>query len=315
MPMRETEVGIFIRFYDRSIKLLNLQNVDGTGFSVLVTPNFPNFLRPETQKSSLAVPDTRLAARITPPEITIHTTNRTVTEVYQNNFIDVVLDDDGDVIAKVFSQEVQMTIQLTIWAEDPRQREFLKTEVERPFINTKKMRQLLFAIGKNTGWPDGFVAQNLTLLHRGDSEMSGVRTNFDEDYFPRMFTGFYEISFMTEIRNVEPLFEPSIFPINDITEAGIDPNDFDFSDPNFVIQLIIDLMAFFGVTISSTKPNGDAKTIQEITLEAAIGYGKSQNIFVDELNFQESLDTLLFKSKIENFDANVYAGDDGEFEV
>jgi len=41
MAMRETEVGCFIRLYNKVIRELNLLNSDGTGFNVVLSPAYP----------------------------------------------------------------------------------------------------------------------------------------------------------------------------------------------------------------------------------------------------------------------------------
>ena len=45
MSMRETEVGCFIRYFDKKIRELNMQNIDGTGFAINISPAYP-FTKP-----------------------------------------------------------------------------------------------------------------------------------------------------------------------------------------------------------------------------------------------------------------------------
>jgi hypothetical protein len=297
MPMKETEVGCFIRFYDKKIRELNLQNVDGTGFGVVLSPSYP-FLRPNGQpeSSGYQIPGNEII-KITPPEITIHTLKRTLNNNYQNNFIGDVHSENGGYAGKVYSQEVEITLQITIWAEDPRQREFLKTQIERPFINSKNMRKILFEIGLRHGWEDGFVVQNLYVNHRGDIDFGQDNTKIipdaitDNSFFPKLYIGAYEISFTTEIRDIEWFYTNTIFDINELVDSGLDLTNYNFSNNSAMIDLIVDLMQYYGITINKSD-NGINKTCNEIIRESAISYGNLKNIYVDSYSFMESLEAI-----------------------
>lgn len=305
MPMRETEVGCFIRYYDKKIRELNLLNVDGTGFRVVLSPAYP-FLKPtgEPQSSGYQIPGSEIT-KITPPEITFHTLKRVLpNNRYQNNFVSDIYgeegsQDEGAHLGKVYSQEVDMTIQATIWAEDPRQREFLKMQLEKPFINHKNMRKTLFEIGMRHGWSDGFVVQNLFLNHRGDIDFGQDNTKImpdtistDNEFWPRLFIGAYEINFTTEIRDIEWFYTNTVFDITELADSGLNPTDYDISNNDGMINLIIDLMKYYGITINRVDSDNHIKTPTEIIREAAISYGNSKNIYVDSYSLMESLESI-----------------------
>lgn len=296
MPMKETEVGCFIRLYNRVFRELNLQNADGTGFSVHISPAYPFVTPSGVPESSGYQTSGNETVDITPPEITIHTIRRTLSNNrYQNNFIshiigDVNTEDEGRIVGKVYSQEVDLTLQLTVWAEDPRQREFLKMQIERPYINRRKMLRTLFEIGCMNGWGDGFVVQNLYMTQRGDVDIQG---NLNQGgTVPRLYTASYEIVFTTEIRDYEYFYKDAIFDVKDLAEAGLNPSDYDIGNKESMKQLIIDFMHFYGIRISLTDQSGMIKSLGQIVKEAAIGYGKSKDIYVDVFNFMESLEKV-----------------------
>ena len=305
MPMRETEVGCFIRYFDKKIRELNLQNVDGTGFAVNISPAYP-FTRPNgtPESSGYQIPGNDII-KIQPPEITIHTLKRVLpNNRYQNNYICDVVGEEGSsnegiLLGKVYSQEVEMTIQVTVWAEDPRQREFLKMQIEKPFINSRHMRKVLFEIGMRHGWEDGFVVQNMYITNRGDIDFAQDNTKIipdaistDNELWPRLYICAYEINFTTEIRDIEWFYTNTIFDIKELSDSGINPIDYDISDPNSMIDLIIDLMQYYGITISKLDQNNEVKTANEIIRESAVAYGNSKNIYVDSYSFMESLEAI-----------------------
>jgi len=303
--MRETEVGCFIRYFDKKFRELNLQNLDGSGFAVNISPAYP-FTKPNgiPESSGYQMPGNE-TIKIRPPEITIHTLKRVLTnDRYQNNYIgDVIGDigtpDEGILLGKVYSQEVDLSIQVTVWAEDPRQREFLKMQVEKPFINFRHMRKVLFEIGMRHGWEDGFVVQNMSVNNRGDIDFAQDNTKIvpdaistDNELWPRLYICAYEINFTTEIRDIEWLYSNTIFNIKELVDSGIDPSNYDISDPDSMIDLIVDLMQYYGIVINKLDQNNDPKTPNEIIRESAIAYGDSKNIYVDSYSFMESLESI-----------------------
>ena len=305
MAMRETEVGCFIRYFDKKIRELNLQNIDGTGFGVILSSAYP-FIKPNgiPESSGYQMPGNELL-KLTPPEITFHTLKRVLpNNRYQNNFIGNIIGEEasineGTLIGKIYSQEVDMTIQATVWAEDPRQREFLKMQVEKPFINSKHMRKLLFEIGLRHGWENGFVVQNLYMTHRGDIDFAQDNTKIipdaistDNELWPRLYLAAFEINFITEIRDIEWLYSNTIFDINELKDSGINPTDYDISDPDSMINVIIDLMQYYGIIINKLDESNKVKTANEIIRESAVAYGKLKNIYSDSYSFMESLEAI-----------------------
>lgn len=320
MPMKETEVGCFIRLYKKVFGELNLQNADGTGFEVNISPAYP-FVTPNgiPESSGYQMPGNE-NINITPPEITIHTLRRVLpNNRYANNFIGNVYGDpnteeEGIVIGSVYSQEVDITIQLTIWAEDPRQREFLKMQIERPYINKNKMCKLLFEIGYLHGWDDGFVAQNLYITQRGDVDIQG---NISQgDTIPRLYVATYEITFTTEIRDIDYYYRNSLFDIKSISDAGLNPEDYNVEDKESMKGLIIDFMRSYSVIISPHEENGMIKSLSQIVKEAAIAYGRSKDIYVDVFNFMENFQKLaigpIAKAQSDTVDNNNNLGERDE---
>lgn len=306
MPMRETEVGCFIRFYNKVIRELNLLNPDGTGFNVVLSPAYPYVTKAgEPTYSGYQMPGNDIV-KVTPPEITIHTSRRLLPDNrYQDNFIGDIYgeegsDDEGVHIAKVYSQEVDITLQLTIWAEDPRQREFLKMQMEKPFINRRKMLKTLFEIGKNNGWDNGFIVQNMFMNHRGDIDVvgDGIMTDTiqgdtaDGAFVPKIYTGAYEINFTTEIRDTDYFYGNTIFDVDEFTDTGLDPADYDTSTADGMKQLIIDFMDYYGITIDPNDELGDPKSLSDVVVESAVAYGNAQGIHADAYNFMESLEKI-----------------------
>lgn len=299
MPMRETEVGCFIRYFDKKIRELNLGNIDGTGFSINISPAYP-FTKPNgvPESSGYQIPGNEIS-KIKPPEITIHTLKRTIpNNRYQNNYIDDIYD-EGVLVGKVYSQEVEIKLQLTIWAEDPRQREFIKMVIEKSFINSKNMRKILFEIGMRHGWENGFVVQNLYVNNNGDIDIAQDNSSImrdtistDNDLWPRLYITVYEIDFTTEIRDTELLYSNTIFNIKELADAGINPTDYDISNIDSMINLVIDLMQYYGVVINKLDENGIPKTTIEIIRESAVKYGNIKNIYVDSYSFMESLEAI-----------------------
>jgi len=306
MPMRETEVGCFIRFYNKMIRELNLLNPDGTGFNVVLSPAYPYVTKAgEPTYSGYQMPGNDIV-KVTPPEITIHTSRRLLpNNRYQNNFIRDIYGEEGDdhegaLVGKVYSQEVDITLQATIWAEDPRQREFLKMQIEKPFINRRKMYKTLFEIGMNNGWDNGFVVQNMYMNHRGDIDVVGdgimndtVQGDVSDGAFvPKIYTGAYEINFTTEIRDIENFYGNTIFDVDQLEDTGLNPSDYDIATSEGMTQLIIDLMNYYGITINPNDELGQPKSLSDITTESAVAYGNAQGIHVDSLNFTESLQKI-----------------------
>src|SRR4030042_793142 len=303
MAMRETEVGCFIRFYNKVIRELNLLNPDGTGFNVVLSPAFPYLTKSgDPTYSGYQMPGNDII-KVTPPEITIHTSKRLLPDNrYQNNFIQDIYGAEGDenegaLVGKVYSQEVDVTIQLTIWAEDPRQREFLKMQIEKPFINRKKMLKTLFEIGLYNGWENGFIVQNMYMNHRGDVDIVGDGVFTDSvsgdtgngAFTPKIYTGAYEINFTTEIRDIESFYGNTIFDISNIADTGLDLSNYDISDPNSLKLLVIDLMNYYGIVINPNDELGQPKSLHDIVVESAIAYGNLESIYVDAYIFMESL--------------------------
>jgi len=304
MAMRETEVGCFIRLYNKVIRELNLLNSDGTGFNVVLSPAYPYVTPTGTPTYSGYQMPGNEKVKVTPPEITIHTTSRLLADNrYQNNFINDVYgeegtEDEGVLIGKLYSQEVDITLQLTIWAEDPRQREFLKMQIEKPLINKKKMLNLLYGIGANNGWDTGFIVQNLYINNRGDIDVPGDGIMSDtvqgdtadnSMFAPKIYTSAYEINFTTEIRDLDYFYDDTIFDVKELADTGLNPADYDITNPNAMIDLIIDLMQYYGIIISKTDDEGAVKTLHQIVVESAVSYGNAYEIYVDAYNFMESL--------------------------
>jgi acyl carrier protein len=305
MSMRETEVGCFIRFYDKKFRELNLLNFDGTGFNVIMSPAYP-FMKPTgtIESSGYQIPGNQIT-KITPPEITFHTLKRILPNYkYQNNFIADIYGEEGSAdegifIGKKYSQEVDMSIQATIWAEDPRQREFLKIEFEKSFINHKYMRKILFEIGIRHGWEDGFIVQNLYLNHSGDidygsdnSEIMPDTISSDNEFWPRLYIATYEINFTTEIRDTEWFYKNTIFDIKELKDTGMDLSSYDIYSKDSMIDIIIDLSKYYGIIINKIDENNQIKTVNDIIREAAIKYGNLKNIYVDSYSYMESLEAI-----------------------
>lgn len=297
MPMKETEVGCFIRLFKRVLGELNLQNADGTGFDVNISPAYP-FVTPNgvPESSGYQMPGNE-NINITPPEITIHTLRRVLpNNRYANNFIGNIYgepdtEEEGRVIGSVYSQEVDITLQLTIWAEDPRQREFLKMQIERPYINKNKMRKLLFEIGYLHGWDDGFVVQNLYMTQRGDVDIQG---NISQgDTIPRLYVATYEITFTTEIRDIDYYYKNTLFDVKDLFEAGLDPENYNIDDKESVKKLVIDFMKTYSIIISPFEDNGIVKSLSQVVREASIAYGRKKDIYVDVFNFMENFHKIV----------------------
>ena len=305
MSMRETEVGCFIRYFDKKIRELNLGNVDGTGFSINISPAYP-FTRPNgvPESSGYQIPGNEIS-KIKPPEITIHTLKRIIpNNRYQNNFLydvygDEGSEDEGVLLGKVYSQEVELKLQLTIWAEDPRQREFIKMIIEKSFINSRYMRKVLFEIGLRHGWQNGFVVQNIYLNNNGDIDIAQDNSSImrdtistDNDLWPRLYISTYEIDFTTEIRDTEWIYSNTIFDIKELVSFGINPLEYNISSIDGMINFIIDLMDCYGININRLNDREEVKTAAEIIRESSAAYGNVKNIYVDSYSFMESLEAV-----------------------